>query len=90
MPNRFPRRATIALTVLVFASVFGGCSTSAEFSYDEVEFRPGITTERRYESRVYGDTERGLGRESCRALVRRQVNPLGELSSREDMRCAGD
>ena len=75
------------LILIVLGAALGGCMTSADVSYSRYRFGPGYETEQVYESRIYGDTEQGLGSESCRVVARRQVNPFGEISVREETVC---
>ncbi len=75
------------LSIAVLGTALAGCTTSADVSYSEYRFGPGFATERVYENRVYGDAAQGLGAESCRVVVRRHVNPFGEVSSREETVC---
>jgi hypothetical protein len=64
-----------------------GCSTSANVSYGEYRFGPGYETGRVYENSVYGDTQRGFGKENCRTVLRRTVDAFGRASSTEETVC---
>ena len=75
------------LVLIVLGVALGGCTTSADVSYSRYRFGPGYESEQVYESRVYGDTEQGLGSVSCRVVSRRQVNPFGEISVGEETVC---
>ncbi len=86
MPSRTAALKPL-VAVVVVAAALGACTTSADFSYSENRAGPGFETERVYENRVYGDTGAGLGAESCRVVVRRQVNVFGEVSAREETVC---
>ncbi len=81
------RKVTMTASALVLAVGLGGCTTAADFSYSEYQLGPGFQTERTYGSRLYGDTERGLGSESCRVVARREVDPFGRVSVREETVC---
>ncbi len=75
------------LILIILGAALGGCTTSADVSYSRYRFGPGYETEQIYESRIYGDTAQGLETESCRVVARRQVNPFGEISVREETVC---
>lgn len=83
-----PRRAAI-VAVLGLGMGYGlaGCSTSADVSYGTYRSGPGYEAEHVYESRVYGDTQRGFGRENCRTVVRRETDAYGRPSSVEESVC---
>lgn len=82
-------RARLALLpgVMLLMGGFAGCTTTADVTYSEYRFGPGFGTERTYESRVYGDSTRGLGSESCRTVVRSDFDWFGEASRREVTTC---
>lgn len=67
--------------------VLTACSTSADVMYGEYRVGPGYESGQVYESRVYADTNDGVGRESCRTVVRRQADALGRPSSFEETVC---
>ncbi|WP_134497958.1 hypothetical protein [Microvirga pakistanensis] len=64
-----------------------GCSTSADVAYGSFQAGPGYQTSRMYESRVYGDTQRGIGAENCRTVTRQATDAFGQLSSSEETVC---
>ncbi|GEO19007.1 hypothetical protein [Microvirga aerophila] len=77
------------LVVALLAGVPAGCAATADLSYSEYQFGPGYGAERVYESRVYGDTEQGLGSEVCWGSVRREMNAFGDMIVRDDRACDG-
>ncbi|WP_414473843.1 hypothetical protein [Microvirga sp. M2] len=85
------RLIVAALGVAALGSVIGmalaGCSTSADVSYGSYQFGPGYQSGRVYESRVYGDTQQGIGAESCRTVMHRQADAFGRPSSSEETVC---
>lgn len=84
------RRIRIPAAGLVpLVGVLAGCAATADLSYGEYRFGPGHQGERVYESRVYGDSSRGFGSESCRTVVRRDVTRFGEVTVRESRVCDG-
>ncbi len=85
MPSVAAGKPVLILTVL--GAALGGCTTSADVSYSRYRFGPDYEIEQVYQSRIYGDTAQGLGSESCRVVARRQVNPFGEISVREETVC---
>jgi len=87
MTGLLDRGPMMAVAVAVLCGGLGGCTTTADFSYGEYQFGPGFATERVYESRIYGDAQRGIGREACRVTVQRQVDAFGEVSFREVTAC---
>ncbi len=82
----FPRKVS-ALATLALAGGLSGCAATADVSYGEYQFGPGYETARGYQGRVYGDTQSGLGSQTCRVVVRRQVDPSGRTVSREETVC---
>jgi hypothetical protein len=87
MPSPAARLSRPVLILTFLGTALGGCMTSADVSYSEYRFGPGFETGRVYENRVYGDTRRGLGSESCQVVARRQINAFGEVSVREETVC---
>ena len=87
MPSSVARFSRLVLILTFLGAALGGCTTSADVSYSEYRFGPGFETERVYENRVYGDTMRGLGSESCQVVARRQVNAFGQISAGEETVC---
>ena len=85
MPSAVAGRPVLILIIL--GAALGGCTTSADVSYSQYRFGPGYETEQIHESRIYGDTAQGLESESCQVVARRQVNPFGEISVREETVC---
>ncbi len=79
----------LSLVVTLLAGVPAGCAATADLSYSEYQFGPGYGAERVYETRVYGDTEQGLGSEVCRGSVRRETNAFGDMIVRDDRSCDG-
>jgi hypothetical protein len=77
----------VPLVVALLAGVPAGCAATADLSYSEYQFGPGYGAERVYESRVYGDTEQGLGSEVCQGSVRREMNAFGDVIVRDDRAC---
>jgi len=87
-PAGLPKRAAIVFAIgFGLGSGLAGCSTSADVSYGEYRFGPGYEAGHVYESRVYGDTQRGIGRESCRTVVRRETDAYGRPISAEESVC---
>ena len=89
MPSPTAGRLRLVLVLSIMGVALAGCTTAAGFSYGEYRSGPGYETERFYESRVYGDTSQGVGRETCRVVARRQVDPFGESIVREETVCDG-
>lgn len=91
MPARLVHLPKPVLMIVVLglglSTGLAGCSTSADVSYGAYSFGPGYETGRVYESRVYGDTQRGFGSENCRTVLRRQVDAYGRASSVEETLC---
>jgi len=87
MPSLVAEFTRPFLILTSLGAALGGCTTSAGVSYGEYRVGPGFETERVYENRVYGDAARGLGSESCQVVERRQVNPFGGISVREETVC---
>jgi hypothetical protein len=81
------RSRTFTVTLVLVAGALSGCAATADLSYGEYQFGPGYGSEQVYESRVYGDTQEGIGSEVCRGSVRRQVNEFGETIVRDDRVC---
>lgn len=82
------RKQLILLASLVaLAGGLGACAASADWGYSEYRAGPGYRSERTYGSRVYGDTRRGLGAESCRVVSRTQRDAYGRPSSWEETIC---
>jgi hypothetical protein len=77
----------IAALGLGCGSGLAACSTSADVFYGEYRIGPGYESGRVYENRVYADTNRGLGRENCRMVVRRHQDAFGRSLSSEETVC---
>lgn len=75
--------------ILLAAGMLGGCAASADVSYGEFRFGEGSGTSRVYESRVYGDTAQGLGGETCRTVIRSEIDAAGRRVMRERRVCGG-
>jgi hypothetical protein len=90
-----PQRMGLCLKRCLIIAVIGGgvgaalaaCSTSADVTYGTYSFGPGYQSGQVYESRVYGEPQRGVGAESCRTIVRREADEFGRLSSWEETIC---
>jgi hypothetical protein len=83
-----PKRRLLAIVLgLGLGAGLAGCSTSADVSYGTYRFGPDYEAGHVYENRVYGDTQEGLGRESCRTVVRREADAYGRGSSVEETVC---
>ncbi|WP_262296390.1 hypothetical protein [Microvirga sesbaniae] len=67
-----------------------GCVGSAGVSTWNYQAGPGYETQRVYDGRVQADTSRGLARESCTTVSRRQVGPSGRLDSSDDTACSSN
>ncbi|MCG7391390.1 hypothetical protein MHY87_00525 [Microvirga sp. ACRRW] len=85
--KRLSMRGLIAAVLGIAGAGLAGCSTSADISYGSYRFGPGYESGQVYESRVFGDTQQGLGAENCRTVVRRERDAFGRLSSREETVC---
>ncbi len=91
MPQRVdgslrPRCILAALGIGLSAGL-AGCSTSADVAYGSYQFGPDYQTGHVYESRVYGDTQRGIRAENCRTVARQVTDAFGQLSSSEETIC---
>jgi hypothetical protein len=91
MPQHTDLYLKRCLIIAVIGSGVGtglaACSTSADVAYGTYSFGPGYQSGQVYESRVYGDPQRGVGAESCRTIVRREADEFGRLSSWEETIC---
>ncbi|MBQ0821580.1 hypothetical protein HPT29_008855 [Microvirga terrae] len=67
-----------------------GCVGSAGVSTWNYQAGPGYETERVYDGRVQADTSRGLTRESCTTVSRRQIGPSGRRDGRDDTACSSN
>ncbi len=86
--NRSPEpRLVSAIVGIGLAAGLAGCSTSADVAYGSFQAGPGYQTSRMYESRVYGDSRRGIGAENCRMVTRQETDAFGQLSSSEETVC---
>lgn len=81
-----PRLVVAAIAIGLSAGV-AGCSTSADVAYGSYQFGPGYQTGSMHQSRVYGDTQGGVGTESCRTVLRQETDAFGRLSSHEETVC---
>jgi hypothetical protein len=81
------RGAAVSVAFVILGGGLAGCTTMAGFSYSEYQAGPGFQTERVYENRVYGDTEQGLGSETCRMAARREAGASGEILARRETVC---
>jgi hypothetical protein len=61
--------------------------TLRHLSYGEYQFGPGYQSERVYERRIYGDTSRGFGSETCQGVVGQQMNEFGEFDVGDSVTC---
>jgi len=80
-------RFILAVFSVGLTAGLAGCSTSADVAYGSYQFGPGYQTGRVYESRVYGDTQRGIRAENCRTVTRQVTDVFGRLSSSEETIC---
>jgi len=90
MPQRTNGSLERCLVIVVGAGLLAGlagCSTSADVAYGTYQFGPGYQAGRVYESRVYGDTQSGIGAENCRTVLRQETDAFGRLSSSEETVC---
>jgi len=90
MPERMNRPLGRGFTFAVgmaLAAGLAGCSTSADVAYGTYQFGPGYETGHVYESRVYGDTQQGIGAENCRTVMRRGADASGRPRSYEETVC---
>jgi len=81
------RRLPVIVLGVGLGAGLAGCSTSADVSYGTYRFGPDYEASQVYENRVYGDTQDGIGRESCRTVVRREADAYGRPSSVEETAC---
>ncbi len=87
MPSLIENLRKPALIVALVCSGLGGCMVAADTSYSEYSFGPGHQSERVYENRIYGDTQQGIGGESCRSIRRSQVDAYGREATVEESVC---
>ena len=72
------KRTSSAATLIVAATLLGGCITGTEVSYSEYQCDCYGGTERTYERNLYADPSSGIESERCRTVVRRRIDSLGE------------
>jgi hypothetical protein len=87
MNPRLKCRLVIAALGVGLSAGLAGCSTSADVAYGTYRVGPGYEAGQVRESRVYGDTRRGIGTENCRTVLRREADAFGRLSSFEETVC---
>jgi len=70
----------------VLAVALGGCVGTAGISTWEYQSAPGFEMERAYDDRIQVDG-RGLRREACRSVSRRQAGGSGSFSEDDVIAC---
>lgn len=76
-----------ALVVALACSGLAGCMVTADTTYSTFHAGPGYRNEQIYENRVYGDTQQGVGAESCQEVRRSEVDPFGRASTVTETVC---
>lgn len=77
-------------SVAFLAAGLSGCVGTAGVSTWQYQSGPGFETERVYDGSVRADTSRGLTREACTTVSRRQIGPAGNVAGRDVTDCAAD
>ncbi|EIM25640.1 hypothetical protein [Microvirga lotononidis] len=77
-------------SVTFLAIGLSGCVGSAGVSTWQYQSGPGYETQRVYDGSVQADTTRGLTREACTTVSRRQIGPAGNVAGRDVTDCTSD
>lgn len=79
------------LAFVAFVAVgVSGCVGTAGVSTWQYQSGPGYETERVYDGSIQADTSRGLTREACTTVSRRQIGPAGNVAGRDVTDCNSD